>query len=91
MSEDTVYINKCAIKQKTFDNGGSVLNCSFHVDELIIHKNENGWVNITICERRDVSEKGHTHYAKLNSYTPPTEDTQSQETNTQVSDDALPF
>ena len=91
MAEETIYINKCSIKEKKFDNGGSVLNCSFHIDELIIHKNAEGWVNLNICERREVSDKGHTHYAKLNTYTPRTEDsTVSQEKN-KSEDDDLPF
>ena len=91
MAEETIYINKCSIKEKTFDNGGSVLNCSFHIDELIIHKNENGWVNLTICERREVSDKGHTHYAKLNNYTPPTDDSSDVKEKKKLEDDDLPF
>ena len=52
MSEDTVYINKISIKEKTFDNGGSVLNVAVHVDELIIHKNKDGWVNLSVNEEK---------------------------------------
>jgi|TARA_R110000787_G_scaffold29297_6_gene79444 hypothetical protein len=91
MSEDTVYINKISIKEKTFDNGGSVLNVAVHVDELIIHKNKDGWVNLSICQRREISDKGHTHYAKLNTYTPPTEVSTSTETESTESDTDLPF
>lgn len=91
MAEETIYINKCSIKEKTFDNGGSVLNCSFHIDELITYKNENGWVNLTICERREVSDKGHTHYAKLNNYTPPTDDSSDVEEKSKLDDDDFPF
>ena len=66
MSE-TIYIDKCYIKKKDFDNGGSVLNCAFGIEELQkIAKN--GWVNLTICERREPSENGKTHYAKLDTY-----------------------
>ena len=35
---DKTYINKCWIREKKFDNGGSVLNCGFYVDELKEHK-----------------------------------------------------
>ena len=92
MPEETTYINKCSIKEKKFDNGGSVLNCAFHVDELIIHKKADGWVNLTICKRRKVSDKGHTHYAKLNNYTPLTtgESSDVKETS-KTDDDDLPF
>ena len=42
------YINKCKIVEKEFDNGGSVLNCAFSIDELK-SMSENGWVIITVA------------------------------------------
>lgn len=92
MADETVYINKCSIKEKKFDNGGSVLNIAVHVDELNTHKNEDGWINITVCKRREVSDKGHTHYAKLNTYVPKADTTETTETTeTTATDDDLPF
>ena len=69
MSE-TVYINKCSIKEHQFDNGDTILNMAIHGDEFKEHANEDGWLNVTICKRREKSDKGATHYAKVNEYKP---------------------
>ena len=70
------YVNKCKIVEKEFDNGGSVMNCAFNVDELQSIA-QNGCVNITIAKRREPSEKGATHYGYKNEYKP--KETQSDE------------
>ena len=67
---DKTYINKCWIREKKFDSGGSVLNCGFYVDELKEHADDNGWVNIAISERRTPNEKGYTHYAYKDEWKP---------------------
>ena len=56
MAQDRVYINQCSLREKTFDNGGSLINAAFKVSELQEHADENGWVNIVIAKRREVSE-----------------------------------
>ena len=58
------------IKKVTFDNGGSLLNASIHIDKLTDYANEDGWVKIKICERREPSEKGATHYAYIDEFIP---------------------
>ena len=70
MASPKTYIDKCAIKEHKFDDGGSVLNCAFGVDELKAHADENGWVIITISQRREPSDKGNTHYAYKDDYEP---------------------
>ena len=92
MSE-TTYIQKCSIKEHKFDNGDTILNMAVHVDELIIHKNSDGWVNLSICRRREKSDKGVTHYAKLNTYEPKvTDETTNDEVGSdKADDDDLPF
>jgi hypothetical protein len=59
-----------SIRKKEFSNGGSVLNCSFKLDDLEKYANDGGWINLTIAERREVSDKGATHYAYNNDYEP---------------------
>ena len=68
MAQDRVYINQCSLREKVFDNGGSLINAAFKVSELQEHTDENGWVNIVIAKRREVSEKGATHYAYKSEY-----------------------
>ena len=66
---EKVYINRSRLVEKTFDNGGSVINCGFPLDELESIA-ENGYVNITIAKKREVPEKGNSHYAYKNEYKP---------------------
>ena len=102
MAQDRVYINQCSLREKVFDNGGSLINAAFKVSELQEHSDENGWVNIVIAKRREVSEKGATHYAYKSEYQRntnlPTEPAESQSTTDQGQgvmpdsmDDDLPF
>ena len=67
---DKKYINKCAIKEKVFDNGGRLLNAAFNVAELSQHANAEGWVRIVIAPRRQPDEKGKTHYAYKDEWEP---------------------
>jgi hypothetical protein len=67
---DKKYINKCAIKEKVFDNGGRLLNVAFNVAELSQHANAEGWVRIVIAPRRQPDEKGKTHYAYKDEWEP---------------------
>ena len=100
MAQDRVYINQCSLREKVFDNGGSLINAAFKVSELQEHADENGWVNLVIAKRREVSEKGATHYAYKSEYqrqnpqpqqeTAPTP-SQQQPTPNPIEDDDLPF
>ena len=98
MAQDRVYINQCSLKEKVFDNGGSLINAAFKVSELEEHADGNGWGNIVIAKRREVSEKGATHYAYKSEYQrqdnqQTSQDTsyQQQTTSNPVDDDDLPF
>ena len=70
---DKNYINMCWFREVKFDNGGSVINCGFNIEELKKHADENGWVNMTIAERKTVSDKGYTHYAYEDEFKPKTQ------------------
>jgi len=100
MAQDRIYINQCSLKEKVFDNGGSLINAAFKVSELQEHADQNGWVNIVIAKRREVSEKGATHYAYKSEYQrqdqnqyPPQNDLSEQQNTTTnpIDDDDLPF
>ena len=53
---------------------GSMLVANFKMDELKAIENK-GWVSLVICERKEPSEKGATHYAYENTYEPPKQET----------------
>lgn len=65
---------KCSAKEKTFDNGGSVINLGIKVEDLAAfvkqHKNERGYVNLVIQKRREVGQYGDTHSVCLDTFTP---------------------
>ena len=100
MAQDRVYINQCSLREKVFDNGGSLINAAYKVSELQEHADENGWVNLVIAKRREVSEKGATHYAYKSEYqrqnSQPQQEmaptpSQQQPTPNPIEDDDLPF
>ena len=100
MAQDRVYINQCSLREKTFDKGGSLIKAAFKVSELQEHADENGWVNIVIAKRREVSEKGATHYANKSEYQRQNTQPQGQispepsklpPTSNPMEDDDLPF
>ena len=100
MAQNRVYINQCSLREKVFDNGGSLINAAFKVSELQEHADENGWVNLVIAKRREVSEKGATHYAYKSEYQRQNSQPQQemaptpshqQPTPNPIEDDDLPF
>lgn len=72
MAEKT-YL-KCSAKQKTFDDGGSVIRLSFKDSDIAefvrTHKNDRGYVNLVIRERKEVGQYGDTHSVYLDDWKP---------------------
>ena len=69
---------------------GELFNASFKMDDLQ-KMSKRGWVNITIAERREPSEKGATHYAYENTYEPPKDSKTTAKKSAVKTDDDLPF
>ena len=96
MAQDRIYINQCSLREKVFDNGGSLINAAFKVSELQEHADNNGWVNIVIAKRREISDKGATHYAYKSEYEPRVDKSRIDapslpSTPNPIDDDDLPF
>lgn len=72
MAEKKNYLNGIFIQTHKFTNGGEILKCGVKVDDfckaLQECAKENGWANIIIAQRREPSEKGHTHYVYEDTY-----------------------
>jgi uncharacterized Fe-S cluster-containing radical SAM superfamily protein len=86
MSNEKTYIPSSIKKVTT--KYGDLFNASLKLEDLqkIVKR---GWVSITIAERKEVSEKGATHYAFENTYEPPKKvDETASET---AKEDDLPF
>ena len=87
MAEEKNYIAS-SIKEFTTQYG-TLINANLKLDELQkIAKN--GWVQITIAERKTPSEKGATHYAFENTYEAPKKDTEESKSTSSDNSD-VPF
>lgn len=72
-NEKEDYVNSLIIKTHTFENGGIILKVSAELEKLKAELDamaKNGWININIIERKAPSEKGITHYAKIDRWEP---------------------
>ena len=63
-------IAKSYIKEKVFDNGGYVLNCSFDIEELKKLADQSGKVKMIISPLRNESPYGSTHKAVHDDWKP---------------------
>ena len=72
MSEDRPIF--CGSGKKVqFNNGGHLIRLSLtaaDVETMAQHLNEQGWVNVNVCENRHPTEKGNTHHAKIDTWQP---------------------
>lgn len=78
MSQSTKkYVPKCSCKSHTFADGGTILKLSFKVEELAAfvreNKNERGYINLIVAERREPGRYGDTHTVYLDEWKPKTE------------------
>tara|TARA_R100000734_G_scaffold19138_1_gene18430 strand:+ start:1054 stop:1350 length:297 start_codon:yes stop_codon:yes gene_type:complete len=97
--EDKTFINGLFIREKEFDNGGSIIKVDINVNTLFEQlqalKNDKGFVSIELKKRREKSENGLSHYAELNTFVPKEQHgSQNKKDNTfHTSDDdeGLPF
>lgn len=74
MPEKKTYVPKSSAKIVTFRDGGSLMKLSFQVDALIEflkqHRNERGYINLNVTERKTPSQYGETHSVWLDTWKP---------------------
>jgi seryl-tRNA synthetase len=92
--DEKTFINGLFIREKEFDNGGSIIKIDVEVNSLTNQlnelKNEKGFVSIDIKKRMNKSDNGLTHYAELNTFIPKTQ-TQKNQQGQQIKSDDIPF
>tara|TARA_R110000803_G_scaffold19958_2_gene51661 strand:- start:858 stop:1130 length:273 start_codon:yes stop_codon:yes gene_type:complete len=69
---------------------GVLINANFKMEDLQKIEN-NGWVQITLAERKTPSEKGATHYAFENKYKPDPDKAKQFQKKNESSGDGVPF
>lgn len=86
---DRIYL-KCSAKARE-TSFGEVINIGIKVEDLADfcrkHKNERGYLNLTLTPRREVGQYGDTHSISLDTYTPQAVGARSRQTV----DDEAPF
>ena len=72
--QEKVYVNGLFVKtQKT--NFGDIIKLSIKAEDVVKFLNDNqqnGWVSIDLLQKREADDKGRTHTAVLNNWTPNT-------------------
>ena len=72
--EQKIYINGVSAKQITFKSGKTIIKLNINVDRMIEqlerHRNEKGYVNLGISERREPGKYGETHTVWLDTWRP---------------------
>tara|TARA_R100000963_G_scaffold32820_1_gene24768 strand:- start:113 stop:394 length:282 start_codon:yes stop_codon:yes gene_type:complete len=92
--DEKTFINGLFIRQKDFDNGGSIIKMDVDVNKLTEQLktlvNEKGFVSIDIKQRMTKSDNGLTHYAEQNKFIPKVQTQQNQQGD-KVTNDDTPF
>ena len=91
---EKIYIG--AGKEYEFSNGGTKVTMLFFRDDIKtmqgnLPEEEGAPVRIDICRRREVSEKGMTHYGLLNTFEPKKQDTPEPKAEPVEDDSNDPF
>jgi hypothetical protein len=93
--EEKKYVNGIIIKEQSFNNGGSLLKMSIKVEDFISELKgieNNGWANIVVSKRKEPSDKGITHYAKIDDWKPDPDKANSGQTQPNKEEKSdLPF
>ena len=92
--EEKIFMNGIFVREKTFDNGGSILNVDIvNVNEfakqLQQHAKGDGKITLEIKSRREKAENGLTHYVEVSQFVP--KEKSKQEFKTGDDNDDLPF
>lgn len=73
MPREKIYVPRSSAKARQTQYG-EFLSLGFNVEELIkfaqAHKNERGYLNLTVSKRKQPSDRGETHSVFLDDYVP---------------------
>ena len=91
---DKIYIGNG--KEKTFDNGGSVINCMITMDGLSQIFKDHGFttqngvkkLKLIIGKRREIDQYGNSHYVQIDTWKP---DQQTAPAPAEDFEDDIPF
>ena len=68
-----------SVREKTFDNGSSLVNFSINVTDFISgqsnksildYADEKGWVQLTMSSKKEIDSYGNTHSIFINEFKP---------------------
>ena len=97
MADQKIYCGNGRVIKTQY---GDLMKLSFTAEDVEKLQNslDNGWVNVVVKERREVSDKGTTHYLEVDTWKPNSEGEGSSEpaskpsqNKAEVTADDLPF
>ena len=97
MEKQKIFMNGIFVREKTFDNGGSILNVDIiNVDDftkqLNEHKKSDGKITLEIKSLRVKGENGLTHYVEVSQFVPAIkQDNSNNKSGKFETGDDLPF
>ena len=69
--KEKTYIKGVFVREKTFDNG-SIINVAINIEQFIQelgkYETKCGYAFVSIHKRKEVSDKGFTHYVTLDDF-----------------------
>ncbi len=100
--KEKIFMNGIFIREKQFDNGGSLLNIDIvnvydFAEQLKKHAKSDGKIRLEFKQRMNKGENGLTHYCEVSQFVPQQQsNNQSQNVSTNqnkfhTSDDDMPF
>ena len=85
-------------KEKTFDNGGSIISISVALEdypkEFLTEYNGKRYLRLDVCKKREVDQYGKSHYVAVNTWKPEEQQQQPQQQsqgNVANFEDDIPF
>lgn len=74
MNPPKIYVPRSSAKLIAFERGGHIIKLGFHAESLKAfieaNKNEKGFINLDVSERREPSQHGDTHSVALDTWKP---------------------
>ncbi len=102
--KEKIFMNGIFIREKQFDNGGSLLNIDIvnvydFAEQLKKHAKGDGKIRLEFKQRMNKGDNGLTHYCEVSTFEPkPQQQTNNQsqnvstnQNNFHTSDDDMPF
>ncbi len=96
MSEEKIYVGSG--KEKSFDNGGSIINLTIGLDGIKEYFEKYGFttdqgkkkLKLIVSKRREIDQYGNSHYVTVDTWKPEQQQESFQQ-DKKIDEDDIPF